>query len=544
MRLSHKLSLLAVLALLALGAVPATAKIYGITPAAVAAGPTGANKVVNLTAAVGNIATGDGFSYSIWGFAETTPTGGVPIGQYPGPTLLLNQGDTVIVNVTNNLTEPVSFIVPGFKVTAYSYPIPATGPVTPIPFAVPHGDLTMIDALEPEVYTGQTVSYQFTATKPGTYYYQSGSDLSLEQRLGLFGAIVVYPSPGSVPPRIISSNLNAPATNPPYAGTAYTMSTPTDETTAYDREYLFLFSDMDPLFMNFMAQPPGMGSPTFDLTTWKQNYFFINGRNLPDTLGDPNPARSASLPLPNQPYNAAPVMHPGEKILLRMINMGNEFHPFHHHGNHATLIAENGNPLKSVPDTFNGTTTIPGSEVDLSEQHFTEGIAPGETVDLIFTWTGEKLGWDPYGGPAQGHTALQPFESIADHLKQPPSKNFEVAGKIVLAAPATTVPAPYTNPAALPTVMLDPVNQVINGEFWSGSPFLGDTPPANRLMWNKMVMSPLLNPNGTLKPMSSYFMWHSHAERELTNYNTFPGGLATMMEVRPWSLPINPATDR
>jgi hypothetical protein len=33
-------------------------------------------------------------------------------------------------------------------------------------------------------------------------------------------------------------------------------------------------------------------------------------------------------------------------------------------------------------------------------------------------------------------------------------------------------------------------------------------------------------------------MWHSHNERELTNYNIYPGGMLTMLVVQPPSAVI------
>ena len=59
------------------------------------------------------------------------------------------------------------------------------------------------------------------------------------------------------------------------------------------------------------------------------------------------------------------------------------------------------------------------------------------------------------------------------------------------------------------------------GGFYNGSPFLGDfgdLPPGEGG----------LNLNGGM-----FYMWHSHAERELANNDIFPGGMMTMMIVEP-----------
>ena len=54
----------------------------------------------NLSTGTGHITTPDGDSLLIWGY-------GSGIAQYPGPTLIVNQGDTVTINLTNNLPKPM-----------------------------------------------------------------------------------------------------------------------------------------------------------------------------------------------------------------------------------------------------------------------------------------------------------------------------------------------------------------------------------------------------------------------------------------------------
>lgn len=74
--------------LLALGAAEAHATVNGIT------GPT-----FNLTARADYISAGDAQGIWMWGYANGATM------QYPGPTLIVNQGDTVTVNLNNALTD-------------------------------------------------------------------------------------------------------------------------------------------------------------------------------------------------------------------------------------------------------------------------------------------------------------------------------------------------------------------------------------------------------------------------------------------------------
>jgi hypothetical protein len=282
--------------------------------------------------------------------------------------------------------------------------------------------------------------------------------------MGLVGALIVRPS----------SN---PATQ------AYNHAE-----SAFDHEYLFLLSDLDPNIHDAVAA----GNPTPDTTSHFAVYWLINGRTAPDTLS------AAHAPwLPHQPYNIIPMMHPGEKILIRLISAGRDAHPFHTHGNHHRVIARDGRLLSSVSGT---------SGADLGRQAFTDSTAPGSTMDAIFTWTGEKMGWDFYGhvGPA-GQTgqacvdagvALQPGESLADHCK----------------------PFPVTLPSQ---------ETLTFGQFYSGSPFmgsLGSLPPGEGGF----------NPNGAFM-----FMWHSHNEKEIVNFDIFPGGLLTMLFIEHPSVPLS-----
>ena len=142
--------------------------------------------------------------------------------------------------------------------------------------------------------------------------------------MGLVGALIVRPT-GYLP-------LNKATWNAyPNAGTNY------------DRENLFLLTEMDPaVHWQVYTQVFGNQPVAVDTTTIQPSMWFINGRNAPDTM-----LEEYVFWLPTQPYNALPRMHPGERLLMRVINAGRDLHPFHHHGNHATPIARDGRVLAS-----------------------------------------------------------------------------------------------------------------------------------------------------------------------------------------------------
>jgi FtsP/CotA-like multicopper oxidase with cupredoxin domain len=389
-----------------------------------------------FTAKEGHVSSPDTASIYTWGYASGTgPLAGIM--QYPGPTLILQEGAAVTITLKNELPGQagnVSMLFPGHQVTA-------TGGVA--------GLLTR--EAPPDGTT--TVTYTFTASEPGTYTYYSGTNPDLQVEMGLVGAIIVR------------------------SGTPNWAYNHAD--TEYDYEYLFLLTEMD---LQIHQQAEFGQWDLIDTTTFFPVYWFINGRNAPDTM------LPAFVPwLPHQPYNSLPRMHPGDKLLIRLIGAGRDLHPFHHHGNNATIIARDGRLLSSAP----------GAGPDLAVSHFTLTTAPGQTMDAIFEWTGAKLGWDIYGHSTEDD--LEPNEYAPDHGK----------------------PFPVTLPEQ---------QELTFGGMYSGSPFLG-------------VADALPPGEGGLNRFGGYFfMWHSHNEKEMTNNDIFPGGLMTQCIVEPIGVDIPVST--
>ena len=334
------------LALLCL--VPVLSKAEGVIPGV-------AGTTFNLTARDGYITTGDFDSVYTWGYA--LDSGAM---QYPGPTLIVSQGATVTVNLSNELEVPVSIIFPGqgnVEANALS------GPTSP-------GLMTL------EAGTGGTVSYSFRADHPGTYLYHSGTRPDLQVEMGLVGALIVRPAGFDQ-----ASNRTAYG----HPGSAYV------------HEYLFLLTEMDPDIHTLVATGH---MDEVDMTTHRPVLWFINGRNAPDTFS------AAGAPwLPHQPYNSSPRTRPAERVLLRVIGGGRQLHPLHTHGNNLLVIASDGRMHQSAP----------GMGPDLGISDFTLQTVPGKTYDALWEWTGAGLGWDIYGHSADD--SMKPNEYAADHGK-------------------------------------------------------------------------------------------------------------------------------
>ena len=147
----------------------------------------GTTKTFNFTAKDGYITMGDGTSGYMWGYASQTNLNPVcPAGnctQYPGPTIIVNQGDTVVVNLTNSIPTRSGN-------TAFNTSIVFPGQPNVIATGGVAGLLTQ------EAPPGGNVSYRFIASNPGTYMYHSGTQPDLQVEMGLQGALIVRPVNG------------------------------------------------------------------------------------------------------------------------------------------------------------------------------------------------------------------------------------------------------------------------------------------------------------------------------------------------------------
>jgi FtsP/CotA-like multicopper oxidase with cupredoxin domain len=513
-----------------------------VTATAHAAAPGITGPTFNLVANANYITQPDGQMMYSWGYGcNGSPSGYAPAAiagafcnamQIPGPTLIVTEGQTVTVNLTNNLPPSAgntSILFPGFNVT-------------------PSGGVVGLMTRE-AAPGGGVVSYSFTASSPGTRAYYSGTQGDLQVEMGLYGAVIVLPATinAACSGGLAAQNLIAEAhwgendfrlTNASGGvGAAYDHAK-----SCYDREYLFQFSEMDPNIHNqALAQvtaagtcTPGAPGCSLNVPTepYHPAYFLVNGRSMPDDM-DPN-----YLPAyPHQPYNGDPHMHPGEQVLLRIIGQGRWQHPFHEHGNHVRILGRDGNLIVSQTDA----TELAGPLL------FTTTTTPGLAMDGIFYWTGRGLNWDPYGHnaastdvsaklpctpDANGYntgapTAINYFEWCQDH-----EKPLEVApfGDVAGGGPAT-LPSP---------------DLFTNGPWYGGSPYLGPdaTLRATGCSNGTNAGTGATNcgstgstpPSGTIadspsKEAGFAFMWHSHNEREITTNNAFPGGMLMMMLV-------------
>ncbi|PYE53875.1 multicopper oxidase family protein [Deinococcus yavapaiensis] len=109
----------------------------------------------------------DGVSVKAWAFGlEGQPA------TVPGPSLRVREGDTVVINVKNNTSQPHS---------VHSHGI--TG-LDELNDGVPHISGAYI-------LPGKTMTYQFVAKEAGTHWYHCHVQTSLHQSMGMYGSLIV-----------------------------------------------------------------------------------------------------------------------------------------------------------------------------------------------------------------------------------------------------------------------------------------------------------------------------------------------------------------
>jgi len=93
-------------------------------------------------------------------------------GTVPGPEIRVAEGDRLRVTLRNSLEEPTSIHWHGL----------------PVPFSMDG----VPELTQPAVPPGSTFRYEFTAARPGTYWYHTHFGYQLDR--GLYGALIVEPA--------------------------------------------------------------------------------------------------------------------------------------------------------------------------------------------------------------------------------------------------------------------------------------------------------------------------------------------------------------
>jgi len=246
---------------------------------------------VFLRAEATTVTMPDGRVIPMWGFAQDSAFGANDgVVTVPGPMIVVPSDDpTLIIHVDNNLTEPVSIVIPGQ--TAVMTPV-FQGPEAPGVFQ------GRVISFTHETPPGNTtpVTYTFENFRVGSFIYHSGYHVAYHVQMGLYGGIKKDQA----------------------EGTAYTG-------VDYDNEITIFYSEIDADFHDRLAAI-GTRAVNRSPLSFKPQYYLINGQPFDADTSVPIPAGSV-----------------GQSTLIRFYNAGMDTRTPLLQGMYMMAYAEDGN---------------------------------------------------------------------------------------------------------------------------------------------------------------------------------------------------------
>jgi FtsP/CotA-like multicopper oxidase with cupredoxin domain len=245
---------------------------------------------------------------------------------------------------------------------------------------------------------GRDFTYYYRPHDAGTYMYHCHFEDVEHVQMGMTGMVFVRPKQNQIRKGLTTVNPAFAAGSPnPWGGTIATTIPPGqyayndyDGSTAYDREFAFMITELWSA-----AHYRDAHIQVSNWTDYDPSFWLMNGRAYPDTVapnstavgGAPalqnvfpagplpvigtDPAASANA-LQYQPISSLVTCSPGDKVLLRLSNLGYQNHAFTVDNIDLTVVAKDAALLKGRDGTPNYITT---NTVD---------IGPGESRDVIF----------------------------------------------------------------------------------------------------------------------------------------------------------------
>ncbi|ALS28879.1 multicopper oxidase family protein [Paenibacillus validus] len=270
-------------------------------------------KEFTLTAKTSNQELAPGITLPVWTFNNSVP----------GPELRVKQGETVKINLKNELPEPV---------TIHWHGVPVPNAMDGIPGVTQN-------AVQP----GQSFTYTFKADVPGTYWYHSHQDSVNQLDRGLYGSFIVEPKDGTKVDRDYTLVLDE------WMSTGMSMS---DMNMSGGNMSKMDMSNMDHSKMN-MGNSNNKGSNSMDHSQMNMGHdmsmydlFTVNGKS--GSLVDKLPVKQ------------------GEKVRIRLINAGYLSHQIHLHGHEFKITASDGQPIHNPGILKDSVVTIaPGERYDI-----------------------------------------------------------------------------------------------------------------------------------------------------------------------------------
>jgi FtsP/CotA-like multicopper oxidase with cupredoxin domain len=263
--------------------------------------------------------------------------------QISAPMLSFDEEDDIFITLTNLglLQRPDLFDGHTLHWHGFVNAIPLFDGVPELSLAVP---------------VGRDFTYFYRPHDAGTYMYHCHFEDVEHVQMGMTGMVFVRPKQNKTP-------IAGDPVNSKYA---YNDG---DGSTRYDREFAFMLTELWSA-----AHYRDAHIQVNDWTDYAASFWLMNGRGYPDTMaanGDPMVTTAGRLQY--QPISSKVTCNAGEKVLLRLSNLGYENHMMSVDNIDLTVVAKDASLLRGRDGTVNYVTT---NSVD---------VGPGESRDVIFT---------------------------------------------------------------------------------------------------------------------------------------------------------------
>ena len=428
---------------------------------------------------------------------------------FPGPLIYAKEGDVVEIHFKNlgvdaNISspnDPHSIHLHALDVNAANDGVPETS-VGAVPANLCNDGLNANDCNSEDhggfvPGAGNVIVYMFAPKTAGTYFYHCHQEADIHVQMGMYGALVIY-------------NRNDPA-----AATGHGMGKGgTLFGWKYDQDFVLLESEVDvrqhcseqgtyndqclctnpnpALFDGSPTIPTLAGQPAgWNPVDYKPQYWLLNGLSFPNTI------HAAGGPVVD--WSSWIAAHPGydpfitgrvgakssdgtkgQKVLLRMINMGFETQPMHMHGFHAKVLGSDQRAWYWANTPF----LTPWGQ---GEEKNTITIGSGEEYDLLLNFGLQAVtATYPNGTGGLNGTFPGGTETRYDDNGQPVSNT--LTDDLAIPLPGDTL-------------------TYIGGPTVTGAVIASTT--------------------------GQLFPFHNHDDYKATNNGTYPGGMFTMIEPLP-----------
>ncbi len=256
---------------------------------------------IHLSAGDGFAQMADGRELYLFSYSDVTTVPqadvlqvGVFRQETPAPPITTREGDELYLTLTNVGT----FIRPDLF-----------DPHTVHYHGFPNSSAIFDGLPESTISVGQqsSLTYYYKNMEPGTYMYHCHVEATEHMQMGMLGSLHVQPLQNGTS---LGNCSGGPCTQFVYNDG--------DGSTGYDVEFSLMLSGFDDVFhqASFDVQP-------LPFSAMRDTYLMINGRGYPDTA---NPgvinAPSSTHPIGSQQVNSLVTASSGQRILLRLINLG------------------------------------------------------------------------------------------------------------------------------------------------------------------------------------------------------------------------------